>query len=103
LLTRVAASERKQACIMQLADPSSGQAVLLDRDARIQERNLGLDAAETMRATLRSQEQLEAILDDEDTIEPVRREAERQLIELYDYEKNNSRQVRNSAQKPSAQ
>src|SRR5204862_270309 len=76
-----------------------GHAVQLDRNSRIQERSLGLEEAETMRATLRSQNQLEALLEDELQFEPVREEVFRELIELYDYETNHGLRVRDCARK----
>ena len=52
-----------------------------------------------MRATLRSQNQLEALLEDELQFEPVREEVFRELIELYDYETNHGLRVRDCARK----
>jgi hypothetical protein len=45
----------------------------------IQQRNLGLDDAEAVRNLRRRERELEAVLDDEDTIEPVKAEASREL------------------------
>ena len=101
LCARLAAPQRKGAGISELVDPLTGQVTPLHVEASLQERGLALDAAETMRAVLRTQNELEALLEDEDTIEPVRREAERELIALYEYEAKHSRQARDNAQRAS--
>ena len=98
LATRIAVLHGKPGAA-EIADPATGHTVLLLADARIQERSPELDNAIAMRAVLRKQEQLEALLEDEDQIEPVRAEAQRELIALYDYEKTSGPKVRDSAQK----
>jgi hypothetical protein len=52
-----------------------------------------------MRAVLRQQEQLEALLERGDTFEPVRKEVERELTVLYNYERKHSKQARDNAQR----
>ncbi len=99
LAARLAAADSKVSGITEIADPATGRALPLDRHARLQERGLGLDAAETMRRVLRSQNELEAILEDQDTIEPVREEVQRELIGLYRYEEVNTAPTRDSAQR----
>ena len=99
LATRLAAADQAKGGITAIMDPNTGHAVQLDRNSRIQERSLGLEEAETMRATLRSQNQLEALLEDELQFEPVREELFRELIELYDYETNHGLRVRDCARK----
>jgi hypothetical protein len=54
-----------------------------------------------MRSVLRLQEKLEALLEDEDTTEPEKEEIQRQLIDLYAYEKKRGPRVRDSAAKAS--
>src|SRR4029077_19828031 len=83
--------------LSELQDRATGDSVILDKEARIQELSFGLDAARAMRRTLRDQERLEALLEDPETSEPVRAEVERELIELYAYEKRHSWKVRDSA------
>jgi hypothetical protein len=99
LATRIAAIHRRQTGLPDIPDPLTGRSVPLQSDSRIQERSLGLDAAEAMRIVLHRQNELEAVLEDEDTIEPVREEAQRELIELYRYEERNTARTRDSAQK----
>jgi len=67
--------------------------------ARIQERSPSLDDAAAMRAVLRTQTELEALLEDEDQIEPVKGQAMRDLKALYDYEQTNCPRVTDTAQK----
>jgi hypothetical protein len=97
LCVRLSTPERKGSVITELVDPTSGEVVPLAPGARLQERGLALEDAATMRAVLRTQEQLEALLEDEDRTEPERVEAQRELIALYDYEKKNSRRIRDNA------
>jgi hypothetical protein len=99
LATRIAVLQGKQPVSAEVADPATGQTVLLSADARIQERSPELDNAIATRAVLRKQEELEELLQDEDQIEPIRLEAQRDLIALYDYEKSTGPKVRDSAQK----
>jgi len=99
LCTRLSGPERSGSGIAELVDPATGQVVRLEAGARLQERGLALEDAETMRAVLRTQEQLEALLEDGGLCESVRREAERELIALYDYEKKHSSKIRDNAQK----
>ncbi len=99
LATRVQALQRKRAGLPELIDPDTGRALPLDQDATLQQRSLGLEAAETMRAVLRRQNLLEDLCEDEHTTEAVKREAERELIELYRYEENNTARTRDSAQR----
>ena len=65
----------------------------------IQQRSLGLDDAETVRALRRQQRALEAVLDDERTIEPVKAEALRELEEITEFLCKNPWRSRDSAQK----
>jgi len=51
----------------------------------IQQRNLGLDDAATLRALWRRQRALEGVLEDEDAIEPVKTEALRELEEVTEF------------------
>src|SRR5579859_3233774 len=58
----------------EIADPMTGRRVPIAHTAILQQRSLGLDAAESVRALHRKQQELEALLDDEDQIEPVKAE-----------------------------
>jgi hypothetical protein len=99
LATRLAGADSKASGITEIADPATGCPLPLDRHSRLQERGLGLDAAETMRRVLRTQNELEAILEDPDTIQPVKEEVQRELIDLYRYEEANTARTRDSAQR----
>ena len=68
-------------------------------DAPIQQRSLGFEHANEAWAVRRKQLELEAILDDEDQIEPVRAEVQRELMEIYDYQKHNKAKTRDAAQR----
>jgi hypothetical protein len=97
LATRILAFHRQQGALSEIVDPVTGLLTQLDIDAQFQQRNLGLDQALVMRAVLRQQSELEAILEDKDTIEPVRAEVLRELTTLYGYEESNSAEVRDNA------
>src|ERR1051326_8459916 len=73
----------------------------LELQATIQQRSLALDDALAMRHVLRQQAQLEALLENDDEIDPVKEEAMRQLEILYEHEKRNSSKVRDTAAKAS--
>src|SRR5207249_3992091 len=75
LMAKIPEIYRHQLGIAQLSDPITGKSAPLSSDARIQERSLALDDAQTMRALLRKEKELEAILDSEDESEPVKAEA----------------------------
>src|SRR5262249_22318252 len=95
LVARSARSVDKQGA---LVDAVNGP---LDLHATIQQRNLALDDALAMRQVLRQQAQLEALLENEDEIDPVKEEAMRQLELLYQHEKQHSSKVRDTAAKAS--
>ena len=65
----------------------------------IQQRSLGLDDAETVRALRRQQHGLEAVLDDEGATELVKAEAPRELEEITEFLRKNPWRSRDSAQK----
>ena len=68
-------------------------------DEIIQQRSLGLDDAETIRRLRRQQRKLEAVLEDQREIEPVKAEARREWEEIADFLRQNSWRSRDSAQK----
>jgi hypothetical protein len=55
----------------------------------IQQRNLGLDDAEVVRNLRRRQRELEAVLDDDEAIEPVKVEALHELEEVIEFLRKN--------------
>jgi hypothetical protein len=99
LCVRMALPGRKGSGIAELVDPETGEVAVVEVGARVHERGMGLEDAATMRAVLRTQEELEAMLEDEATVEQVKRIVERELMALYEYEKKNSHKIRDSAQR----
>jgi hypothetical protein len=83
----------------EIPDPMSGRLVPIAHNATMQERSLGLDEAEAVRNLRRKQRELEALLEDEDQIEPVKAEAERGLEAIYQLQKHNAPRIRTSAEK----
>jgi hypothetical protein len=83
----------------EIADPASGRRVSVANNATLQQRSLGLDDAEAVRNLRRKQQQLEALLEDEDQIEPVKAEAQRELEAIYQFQKHNAPRIRTSAEK----
>ena len=90
---------RGQPGVEHIADPATGKATLLTRDARLQERALGLEDAETLRALRRKEKELEAILDDDDESEPVKQEALRELEAIAEFQRKHGRGTEDSAQR----
>ena len=99
LVTRIAALDRKNAGLPEIVDPVTGATVSVETLATLQQRSLSLDDAQLMRGVLRSQNELETILEDPKTIEPVRREVERDLEALYRYEEKHCLRTIDAAQK----
>ncbi len=90
---------RHQLGLTQITDPATGKAETLASHARIQERSLALDDAETMRALYRKEKELEAILDSEDETEPVKAEALRELEAIAQFQRQHARRSQDSAQR----
>jgi hypothetical protein len=65
----------------------------------IQQRSLGLDDAESLRFLRQHEEKLQAIIDDEDQIDPVKEEAISELKEIYEFQNKNSWSTRDNAQR----
>src|SRR5438552_11859173 len=86
-------------CISEIVDPETGEKAYLEKHSRVQERSLALDEALTMRAVIRQQNDLEALVERHGTTEPVKEEAWNELKALYNYETNRSERARDSAQK----
>jgi hypothetical protein len=80
---------------------SARTAAMIDAgfDGPIQQRSLALDDAEALHALRRKQLELEAIVDDDDQIEPVKAEALRELEEIYAFQKKHPARARDTAQK----
>ena len=65
----------------------------------IQQRYLGLDEAEAVRNLWRRERELEAVLDDDEEIEPVKAEALRELEEITDFLRKNPWRSRDCVQR----
>src|SRR5262249_25318133 len=83
----------------EVADPILGRFMPVAPNAILQQRNLGLDDAEALRNLHRKQQELEALLEDEDQIEPVKEEVQRELEAIYHFQKHNASRIRTSAEK----
>ena len=86
-------------------DPSSGSlrgsglVSPVDKRSRIQERALSLDDLSTLRALRRKEQELEAILDNDDEQEPIKMEALRQLEQIAIHQRRHARRSEDNAQK----
>jgi len=83
----------------EILDPATGRTVVVGKHARIEERSLALDDAEAAAALRSKQRQLEAILDDENQIEPVKAEALRDLEAIYAYQRKGQPRIYDITQK----
>ncbi len=92
-------ARRQEPATAEVRDPVSGRSVTVAEDAVLEQRGLGLDAAESLRAVRRRRRELEALLEDDGEIEPVKAEAQRELEALYRYEGTSEWQARDCAQK----
>ena len=103
LAARIHAAKGKEinTGITEVENPLTGERVQVEAHSRVQERGLFLDDAIAMRVALRRQAKLEAFVEDEATTEPEKEEAYRELISLYDFEKQKERRVRDAAAKAS--
>ena len=77
----------------------TGKTATLQSDARLQERSLALDDAQTMRALFKKEKELEAILDSEDESEPVKAEALRELEAIAEFQREHASRTKDSAQR----
>jgi hypothetical protein len=99
------------ACLLLDPPPEPMHAVALALKARsmsgqgagavepIQERSLGLDEAEAVRALWRRQRALERVLEDDQEIEPVKAEALRELEEVTEFLRKNPWRRRHGAER----
>jgi len=99
LIAKIPDMYRHQLGLVQIADPATGKQLSLESHARIQERSLSLDDAETLRAILRKEKELEAILDDESQSEPVKQEALRELEAIAEFQRLHGRRIQSAAQR----
>ena len=89
---------RQQLALTELANPETGRTETVQSHARLQERSLSLDDAQSLRALLRKQRELEAILDDPAESEPVKAEALRDLEAITEFQQRHARRTRTAAQ-----
>jgi len=99
LAAKIPALYRAELGITQIVAPSDGRRVPLPNDARLQERNLGIDDAQALRALLRKQQELEAILDSEEESEPVKAEALRELEAMTEFQRAHGRRSEDAGQR----
>ena len=97
LATKVPEIYRKQLGVAATIDQMTGEAVPLERHARIQERSLGLEAMESTRAVGKIQQKWEAVLDDEKISEPERAEALRKLEEIAEFQRRYAERSKGNA------
>ncbi len=98
LATKIPEIYRKQLGVAAVIDQISGEAVPLDRHARIQERSLGLDDLESSRAVWQEQQKWEAVLENEKTTEPEQAEAVRILEELAEFQRHHAKPSKSDAE-----
>jgi hypothetical protein len=96
LMAKVPEIYREQLGLGPLVDPTTGKSVELASDARLQERSLALDDRQAMRAILKKQQELDAILDS-DSSEPEKAEALRELEQITEFQKHHARRSTDSA------
>jgi len=86
LAMRVEPAAPETSAVTEIEDPVTGEIVVVDKDAVVQERSLALDDAEVLQGLRREQHKLEAILEDRSASEPVKAEVRRDLEALYEFE-----------------
>jgi len=99
LIAGAQATARHHSNSGELIDPRTGIAMQLDKYSRIQERGLGVEDLETLRGLRRKGQELEAILDDSDELEPVKAEALRELEQIVTLQRRHMRRSEDNAQK----
>jgi len=93
LAARIPAIYRRHLGLAEISAPAAGKSAPMESHARLQERNLGLDDAQGLRAVLRREKELQAILDDSDASEPEKAEALRELEAICDFQKRHGRRA----------
>ncbi len=99
LTIAVAAVHGRPISPLQLTDPVTGHTVLLDGDGTLQQRSMGFEDFDSAYALRKTQLALEAILDDDSQIEPVKAEALRDLEAIYNFQKTNQGRIKDAAQR----
>jgi hypothetical protein len=99
LAARIPAIYRRHLGLPEIMAPATGKSAPLESHARLQERSLGLDDAQALRAILRREKELQGILDDSDASEPERAEALRELEAIFEFQKRHGRRAAGNAEK----
>lgn len=102
LIAKIPALYRRQISLPQLADLDSGKAVPPDAVARLEERGLAREDADTLRRLYRGERELEALLESETEIEPVKQEALRDLEAVAEFKRRYGRRAKDNAQRAAA-
>jgi hypothetical protein len=88
---------RQQLGLPPIQHPDTGRVQPLASHSRIQERSLALDDAQAVRGLLRRQNELEAILDDENQSEPIKHEALVELETIAEFQRRHTRSTKDTA------
>ncbi len=102
LALRVDALYRRVPVAAEVADPVSGKRFVPEADAVLQERSLGLEDARAAWALRRKQQELETLVDDDETTAPVKAEALRELEALYEFQRSHPWRAGDAAQRAAA-
>jgi hypothetical protein len=101
LLSRIPEFYGRQLGLPQITNPDTGKTTVLESHARIQERSLALDDGQAIRALLRKEKQLEAILDNDSESEPIKAEALRELEAIAQFQRHHAPRSRDAATRAS--
>lgn len=89
-------------CATLMLHPETGKTLPIPRDAMLEQFSLDLEEAEAAASLRKKQLQLEAIIDNDDTIEPVKAEVYRELEAIYRYQNQTMGRTRDLAQRTAA-
>lgn len=90
---------RQQLGIASAVDETTAKTVPLAATARPRERSHSLDDLEAARRLHKKQQELEAVLDDDDATEPEKAEALAELEAVYEFQKKHAMRSRGNAEK----
>jgi hypothetical protein len=98
-VAKVPAIYHRQLGVSSPVDQTNGKAVPIASTARPQERSHSLDDLEAARRLHKKQQELEAVLDDDDATEPEKAEALAELEQIYEFQKTHALRSRGNAEK----
>jgi hypothetical protein len=98
LIAKIPELYRQQLGLTEIVDPATGLPVQLEAGARLQERSLALDDAQSTRALLKKERELYVILDSTES-EPVKAEALRDLEAIAEFQKKYPRRSMDGARR----